>query len=178
MNNLKKKTKGIKVNFMGFFSKLFKSEDESMILTSPAAGTAVAISEVPDPTFAEEILGKGIAIRPTGNTVFSPCDGTIDLMFDTGHAVNLISDSGIEILIHIGLETVGLKGKHFKTLRESGDKVKKGDPLIEFEREAIAEEGYNTIIPVVICNSDSYSRIDTVTGKDVAAGDRIITVVK
>ncbi len=163
---------------MGFFSKLFKAEDESMILASPVSGTAVAISEVPDPTFAEEILGKGLAIRPSGDVVCSPCDGTVDLMFDTGHAVNLISDSGIEILIHIGLETVGLKGKHFKTLKESGDKVKKGDPLIEFERQAIADEGYNTIIPVVICNSDSYSKIVPVTGKDFVTGDKILSVEK
>ena len=119
---------------MGFFSKLFKGgEDPANTLVSPVDGKAVAISEVSDPTFSEEILGKGLAIKPSSNTVYSPCDGTIDLMFDTGHAVNLISDSGIEILIHIGLDTVSLKGKHFKTLKNTGDKVKKGDALIEFE---------------------------------------------
>ncbi len=162
---------------MGFFSKIFKSgaEDMSLSLTSPVDGKAVSIREVPDPTFGDEILGKGIAIIPQSGVVCSPCDGTIDLMFDTGHAVNLISGSGIEILIHIGLETVALKGKHFTTLRETGDQVKRGDELIRFDLDGLKADGYNTIIPIVICNSDSYSSIDTVAG-DVRTGDRIITV--
>lgn len=164
---------------MGFFSKLFKGgEDPANTLVSPVDGKAVAISEVSDPTFSEEILGKGLAIKPSSNTVYSPCDGTIDLMFDTGHAVNLISDSGIEILIHIGLDTVSLKGKHFKTFKNTGDKVKKGDALIEFEREEIANEGFDTIIPIVICNSDSYSSIKPVTGVDVKKGDNILSLEK
>lgn len=164
---------------MGIFTKLFKNTaDPANTLASPAEGKTVDISEVPDPTFAEGILGKGIAIIPEGDTVYSPCDGTIDLMFDTGHAVNLISDSGIEILIHIGLETVSLKGKHFKTFMNTGDKVKKGDKLIEFDRKAIADEGFNTIIPVVICNSDSYSEIIAETAKNVAPGDLLMTLKK
>lgn len=164
---------------MGIFTKLFKNAaDPANTLASPAEGKTVDISEVPDPTFAEGILGKGIAIIPEGDTVYSPCDGTIDLMFDTGHAVNLISDSGIEILIHIGLETVSLKGKHFKTFMNTGDKVKKGDKLIEFDRKAIADEGFNTIIPVVICNSDSYSEIIAETTKNVAPGDLLMTLKK
>ena len=112
---------------VGIFSKLFK--DNTDMLASPAAGRTIDISEVADPTFAEGILGQGIAIIPSDDTVYSPCDGTIDLMFDTGHAVNLISDKGTEIHIHIGLETVSLKGKHFKTFMNTGDKVKKGDTV-------------------------------------------------
>lgn len=161
---------------VGIFSKLFKTPGD--VLASPAEGKTIDISEVPDPTFSEGILGKGIAIIPTGNTVYSPCDGTIDLMFDTGHAVNIISDTGAEILIHIGLETVSLKGKHFKTFMNSGDKVKKGDKLIEFERQAIADEGFNTVIPMVICNSDAYEEITPEPGKDVVPGDTIITLKK
>ena len=96
---------------MGIFSKLFKESDNSSdVLVSPVDGKTINLSEVPDPTFSEGILGQGIAIIPSGDAVFSPCDGTIDLMFDTGHAVNIISDKGAEILIHIGLETVSLKG--------------------------------------------------------------------
>ena len=104
---------------MGFFNKIFKSggEDLSYVLTAPVDGKSIPLSEVADPTFADEILGKGLAIIPSSNVISSPCDGTIDLMFDTGHAVNLISDSGIEILIHVGLETVSLKAKHFKRLK-------------------------------------------------------------
>ena len=131
---------------MGFFSKLFKGEEDAAnTLFAPVDGKAVPVSQVSDPTFADEILGKGLAIKPSSNTVYSPCDGTIDLMFDTGHAVNLVSDSGIEILIHIGLDTVSLKGKHFKTLKNTGDKVRKGDPLIEFEKDEIAKEGFDYI---------------------------------
>lgn len=164
---------------MGFFSKLFKGEEDAAnTLFAPVDGKAVPVSQVSDPTFADEILGKGLAIKPSSNTVCSPCDGTIDLMFDTGHAVNLVSDSGIEILIHIGLDTVSLKGKHFKTLKNTGDKVKKGDPLIEFEKDEIAKEGFDTIIPIIICNTDSYSEVKPLTDIDVKVGDKILTVRK
>ena len=165
---------------MGIFSKLFKgTEDTSNTLFSPVDGKVVAISQVPDPTFADEILGKGLAIRPSSDVIFSPCDGTVDMMFDTGHAVNLISESGMEILIHVGLETVSLKGKHFKTFKNSGDHVSKGDKLIEFERDQIAAEGFNTIIPVVICNSDSYSSVKVLAvDSQVKTGDKILTVAK
>ncbi len=165
---------------MGFFNKIFKSggEDLSYVLTAPVDGKSIPLSEVADPTFADEILGKGLAIIPSSNVISSPCDGTIDLMFDTGHAVNLISDSGIEILIHVGLETVSLKGKHFKRLKETGDKVKKGDPLIEFDREEIAKEGFDTVVPIVICNTDSYSSVKVETGDSVKTGDRILSVEK
>ena len=164
---------------MGFFSKLFKGEEDAAnTLFAPIDGKAVPVSQVSDPTFADEILGKGLAIKPSSNTVYSPCDGTIDLMFDTGHAVNLVSDSGIEILIHIGLDTVSLKGKHFKTLKNTGDKVRKGDPLIEFEKDGIAKEGFDTIIPIIICNTDSYSEVKPLTDIDVKVGDKILTVRK
>lgn len=164
---------------MGFFSKLFKGEEDAAnTLFAPVDGKAVPVSQVSDPTFADEILGKGLAIKPSSNTVYSPCDGTIDLMFDTGHAVNLVSDSGIEILIHIGLDTVSLKGKHFKTLKNTGDMVRKGDPLIEFEKDEIAKEGFDTIIPIIICNTDSYSEVKPLTDIDVKVGDKILTVRK
>ena len=164
---------------MGFFSKLFKGEEDAAnTLFAPIDGKAVPVSQVSDPTFADEILGKGLAIKPSSNTVYSPCDGTIDLMFDTGHAVNLVSDSGIEILIHIGLDTVSLKGKHFKTLKNTGDMVRKGDPLIEFEKDEIAKEGFDTIIPIIICNTDSYSEVKPLTDIDVKVGDKILTVRK
>lgn len=164
---------------MGLFNKLFKSsEDLSNTLFSPLSGKSVSLSYVNDPTFSEEILGKGVAILPTSTTVLSPCDGTVDLMFDTGHAVNLISDSGIEILIHIGLETVALKGKHFKTLKNTGDKVKKGDALIEFDLDGLKNDGYDTIVPIVICNSDSYKEITPIISDVVNAGDKILSLSK
>lgn len=161
---------------MGFLDKLFgKSELE---ICAPVAGKAVPVKEVSDPTFGEEIMGKGIAIRPTGNEIVAPCDCTVDLAFDTGHAVSLVSDFGAEILIHVGLETVSLKGEHFTVLVKNGDKVKKGDVLIKFDREAIAAAGFDTITPIVVCNSSDYATFNTYVDKDVNAGDKIIGLKK
>ena len=161
---------------MGFFKSLFgKSKDA---VCAPVAGEAVPLSQVSDPTFGEEMLGKGVAIRPTGNSIIAPCDGVVDMMFDTGHAVTLIADFGAEILIHVGLDTVNLKGEHFTILAKNGDKVKKGDVLMEFDREAIAAAGYDVITPVVICNTDKYSTFDTHTGSAVAAGDVVIELAE
>ena len=161
---------------MGFFKKLFgKSMDE---LCAPVAGKAVPVSEVPDPTFAEGMLGNGIAIEPTVGKVYAPCDATVDTMFETGHAVSLTADCGAEILIHVGLETVTLKGKHFTIHCKNGDKVKKGDLLIEFDLEAIKAEGFNTITPMLVCNSDDYGTFNTNVGKAVTNADVVIELAK
>ncbi|MBQ8835149.1 MAG: PTS glucose transporter subunit IIA [Oscillospiraceae bacterium] len=161
---------------MGFFKKLFgKSMDE---LCAPVAGKAVPVSEVPDPTFAEGMLGNGIAIEPTAGKVCAPCDATVDTMFETGHAVSLTADFGAEILIHVGLETVTLKGKHFTIHCKNGDKVKKGDLLIEFDLDAIKAEGFNTITPMLVCNSDDYGTFNTTVGKAVTNADVVIELAK
>ena len=119
-----------------------------------------------------------MAIRPSGNQIFSPCDATVDLMFDTGHAVSLKGDEGAEILIHVGLETVSLKGKHFKVFAKTDEHVSKGQLLIEFDREAIAAEGYDTITPMVICNTADYQSVNAYTGKTVSPGDTVLGLVK
>lgn len=161
---------------MGFFSKLFgKSND---IICAPVAGKAVAISTVSDPTFGEKILGNGIAIEPADGKVVAPCDCTVDLVFETGHAISLVADFGAEILIHVGLDTVNLNGKHFTIHAHNGDKVMKGQLLIEFDVEAIKAEGYDVITPVVICNTDQYSTFITHEGQSVIAGDAIIELAK
>lgn len=165
---------------MSFFKNLFgnkHADNNATVLCAPLAGEAVAISEVNDPTFSEEILGKGVAIKPTGNQIVAPCDGTVEMMFDTGHAVSMTSTQGAEILIHVGLETVSLKGKHYQVHAGNGDKVTKGQLLITFDREAIAAEGFDTITPIVICNSDQFSNITVHTGT-VNPGDDLITLTK
>ncbi len=163
---------------MGFFDKLFgKQEAAGIEIAAPLEGEAVAIQEVNDPTFSEEILGKGVAIRPSGNEVVAPCDGTVEMMFDTGHAVSMTSTDGVEILIHVGLETLNLKGKHYTVHAANGDKVTKGQPLITFDREAIAADGYDTITPIVICNSADFASIEPHTGA-VKPGDVLITLKK
>lgn len=161
---------------MGIFKKLFgKSYDE---VCAPAAGKVVPLSEVSDPTFGEEILGKGVAIQPSEGRIVAPCDATVDMMFETGHAVSLIADSGAEILIHVGLDTVNLKGKHYTVHAKNGDKVTKGQLLLEFDLEAIAAEGYDTITPVIICNTPDYATIIPHTGMEAAAGDLILELGK
>ena len=161
---------------MGLFDKLFKNKKSGLVLGAQVEGEAVALSEVSDPTFGEEIMGKGVAIKPTGNRIVAPCDATVDMMFETGHAVNLVSaEGGLEILIHVGLETVSLKGECFKTLKKDGDQVKKGEPLIEFDREGLIAKGFDTIVPMVICNSDDYASVTAQTGKK-AEGDDVLTI--
>ena len=165
---------------MGFFSKLFgKSEakNENGIF-APIAGAAVPVSEVPDPTFSSGMLGNGVAIIPTEGKVYAPCNATVDMMFTTGHAVSLVADNGAEILIHVGLETVALEGKPFTVHVENGQKVSKGDLMIEVDLEAVKAAGLNTITPVLVCNSDDFGTFKTFTGKDVTNADLVIDLAK
>ena len=165
---------------MGLFDKLFgkKEEINPNGIYAPMAGEAVEITKVPDPTFAEGLLGQGIAIQPTDGKVYAPVNGTVDTMFDTGHAVSLISDNGIEILIHVGLETVGLNGAPFQVKCKNGQKVKKGDLLFVADLEAIKAAGLPTITPVLVCNSDDYTTFNTVIGKAVTNADMVIETGK
>ena len=161
---------------MGFFKKLFGKNVDSFY--APMAGKAVPITEVPDPTFSEGMLGNGVAIEPAEGKVYAPCDATVDMMFTTGHAVSLVADCGAEILIHVGLETVGLEGKPFKILVANGDKVKKGQLLMEADLEAIKAAGLNTITPMLICNTDDYPTFNTIVGKSVTNDDVVIELAK
>lgn len=161
---------------MGFFKKLFgKNTDD---LYAPMIGKAVPITEVPDPTFAEGMLGNGIAIEPAEGKVYAPCDATVDMMFTTGHAVSLVADFGAEILIHVGLETVSLDGKPFKVHVANGDKVQKGQLLIEVDLDAVKAAGLHTITPMVICNTDEFPTFNTTVGKDVSNDDVVIALAK
>lgn len=165
---------------MGLFDKLFGKKDKvnANQLYAPLTGKAVPITEVPDPTFAEGMLGNGIAIIPTEGKVYAPCNATVDMMFETGHAVSLVAENGAEILIHVGLETVGLAGKPFTVHVKNGDTVKKGDLLMEADLEAIQAAGLNIITPVLVCNTDSYPNLKTVTGMDVTNADAVIDLGK
>lgn len=165
---------------MGLFSKLFGKTEaiNPNHVYAPVAGNVVAISEVPDPTFSEGLMGNGVAIQPTDGKICAPFNGTVDMMFDTGHAVSLVSESGIELLIHVGLETVGLNGAPFKIRVKSGDKVKKGDLLMTVDLEAVKNAGLNTITPVLVCNTDDYSTFNTTIGQAVTNADVIIELGK
>ena len=168
---------------MGLFNKLFGKPEQAPAydgnkLYAPMNGKAVPITEVPDPTFAECLLGNGIAIIPTDGKIYSPVDGTVETMFDTGHAACLKSSTGVEILIHVGLETVGLHGAPFTLYCKNGDAIKKGQLLFEADLAAIQAAGLPIITPVLVCNSDDYATFETVVGKDVTNDDIVISVAK
>ncbi|HJB07958.1 MAG TPA: PTS glucose transporter subunit IIA [Candidatus Enterocloster faecavium] len=152
---------------------LFGSQEKHVIL-SPVAGKAIPMSQVNDPTFSQEILGKGVAIIPSEGEVKAPADGTVSMIFDTKHAVSMTADNGAEIIIHIGLDTVELKGEHFTALAEAGQKVKAGTPLVRFDMEKIKEAGYDVVTPVIVCNTPQFPDMVCKTGMDVKAGDVII----
>lgn len=158
--------------------KLGKKENNAILVGAPIEGEVVSITEVNDPTFSEGILGKGIAIKPSNGRVVAPVDGEIAIMFKTKHAVSLISEDGVEILIHVGLETVNLKGEHFKSYVDAGDKVKAGDLLVEFDVEKIKEAGYDTTTPVVICNTPEFTNVVENKIGQVVELDKVIEVIK
>lgn len=160
-------------NRMGLFG--FMKGKKGSPLGAPIKGECIPICEVADPTFAEEILGKGIAIKPVDGKVFAPADGTISTLFPTGHAVGITTEEGAEVLIHVGLDTVELKGEHFQALVEVGQKVKMGECLLEADLEAIRKAGYDTVTPVLICNSDEFPDIERKTEGIVDVGEEIMT---
>ena len=139
---------------------------------------AVVSAEISDPTFGEELLGKGMAIKPAVGKVYAPVNGTVTMVFETKHAISITSEGGAEILIHVGLDTVSLNGAPFTIHVNADDKVKKGDLIAEFDMEAIKAAGLETITPIIICNSDDYKEVNRFTGKMVKPGDDIIELVK
>ena len=145
------------------------------VLLSPIAGKVIPLSDVNDQTFAAGRLGQGVAIEPSGNKVVAPSDSKIEAIFPTGHALALHTKEGLDVLIHIGLDTVKLDGRHFNVKAEVGQTVKKGDVLIEFDRDAIQSEGYDVTAPILICNSVEYASIKGNVGDTVSELDQLIT---
>ena len=150
--------------------------EEGITVFSPLAGKTAALSETKDPTFAAEILGKGVAIEPSKGEVRAPFDGTVSTLM--GHAVGLEGKNGVEILIHVGIDTVQLGGKHYKAHCTEGQEVKKGDLLMEFDIAAIQEEGYRTITPVVVTNSDDYTEVKMQPGKETGMEEPLLELRK
>ncbi|WP_094701262.1 beta-glucoside-specific PTS transporter subunit IIABC [Brevibacillus laterosporus] len=151
---------------------LVKSEQ----IYSPLAGVVHPLQEVSDPTFSREIMGKGIAIEPAEGRVVSPVNGTVVSIFNTKHAIGLISDEGAEVLIHIGIDTVKLEGKHFTTHVQTGQQVKVGELLIEFDLHAIRQAGFETITPVIITNTDQYPEIQPSTQAEMKETELLLTL--
>lgn len=151
------------------------SAGEVIELHSPIEGTAVALSDVPDPIFAAGKLGEGVAIEPTGTTVVAPAAGKVAATYPSGHAVGLKLENGIELLIHVGLDTVNLDGKGFSVKVAKGDVVAAGDALIEFDPEVIKEAGYPLITPVIVTNTRKFAEVKGLPG---VAHQNLSTVLK
>lgn len=145
-------------------------------IASPLNGEVVPLKEVPDEVFATGVLGEGVAILPSDGKVYAPCDGAITQTMDSRHAIGIVADSGVEILIHVGLDTVELGGAPFTYHVKEGQEVKKGDLLLTADLSAITKAGKKLFTPVVVTNSDDYVSIEPVTAQKIKAGDKLITI--
>lgn len=152
---------------------------EKFEIMSPADGTVELLEHVPDPAFAEKVLGDGIAVIPSSGRIVAPADGRVETIMDTKHGIGFVAESGVQLLIHIGLDTVNLNGQYFTAHVKSQDRVKMGDLLVEFDLEAIKAEGYNLITPVIVANMNDYIKaVPMVKEKErVKAGDSLLTIV-
>ncbi|WP_345800279.1 glucose PTS transporter subunit IIA [Microbacterium sp. AZCO] len=151
-------------------------ERAAIEIAAPLAGTVLALSEVPDPVFGGGVMGPGVAIEPTGDTVYAPGPGTVAAAQPTGHAFGLVLDGGLEVLIHVGIDTVNLKGEGFDVKVANGDRVELGTPLVTFDRKIIADAGYPLITPVIVLNADDFGGVTPVPGGTVIPGDPLISV--
>ena len=165
---------------MGFFDKLFggKSKDEntakftnqSKTVLTPLQGKVLAQADIPDETFAQGILGPGCGIEPTGGTVYAPFDGKVTSIVSTLHAVGLESTEGIELLIHIGMDTIALRGSSFTPLVREGQAVKAGTPLLNVDLDAIRAAGLSTESAIIVTNADDLPKLHIIAGGIISTG--------
>lgn len=173
---------------MGFLDKLFGGKAakatvptkpdalgivaETGAVYAPVSGTVEETGSIPDPVFACEAMGKTVAIWPSSGEVFAPISGTVTAAMP--HALGIMGDDGIEILIHVGVDTVNMKGEGFTVFAKGGEHVEVGTPLLSFDRSKVAGAGYKDIVMIIVTNSDDYPELAKVAKGDLAAGDRII----
>ena len=156
--------------------KAFSADHET--LCAFTSGEVIPLSQVKDEVFSTETLGKGCAIKSECGRIYSPCNGTVESVFDTEHAVNIVSESGAEVLIHVGIDTVKLGGRFFESHVRDGDKIKVGDTLLTFDDEAISGEGYDTTAVLVVCNSDDYEEITLLKEGKTSSGEELLKLNK
>lgn len=157
-------------------SKPVAEKKQDAVLYAHMDGTVVPMTKVQDEAFAACVLGDGVAIEPSGGKLFAPADAVVDNLFDTHHAIGLVTDAGVELLLHIGINTVELGGKHFEAHVQVGQKVKKGDLLISFDMEAIKAAGYLLTTPMIVCNTDDYASVSALASGQVKAGASLLEV--
>lgn len=156
----------------GFLKK--NKRNSSLSFVAPVTGKTIDLSDIPDPVFAQKMAGDGLGIDSTGDVIVAPCDGDLTLVFKTKHAFAMTLENDIEILVHIGIETVSLNGEGFEQLVEQGTTVKAGTPIIKIDREFIKSKGLSLVTPVLITNPDITKSIDTKIGIDVVAGETTV----
>ena len=153
----------------------FKGKEE--LLYAHMKGSVIPLEKVQDEAFSSKALGDGVAVEPEEGKLYSPCNGTVVTVYDTKHAINILSDDGAEILLHIGIDTVKLGGKFFVSHVKDGDKVEKGDLLISFDMDGIKKKGFKLTTPLIVCNPDSYKNIEVLAKGNVKVGNRIIRLI-
>ncbi|CAM3576205.1 MULTISPECIES: PTS glucose transporter subunit IIA [Vibrio] len=169
---------------MGLFDKLKKlvSDDSAdtgaVDIIAPLSGEIINIEDVPDVVFAEKIVGDGIAIKPSGDKMVAPVNGTIGKIFETNHAFSIESEDGIELFVHFGIDTVELKGEGFSRIAEEGQAVKAGDTIIEFDLGLLQEKAKSTLTPVVISNMDEIKELNKLSGSVVVGETPVLRVTK
>lgn len=153
-----------------------QSGGKDEVIGAPMRGRLMPLCEVPDEAFASGAMGDGAAIDPSEGKLYAPTDGVIETVFDTKHAIGMTTENGAELLLHIGIDTVKLKGQYFTAHVAPRQRVKKGDILVSFDREAIAKAGYSLVTPIVICNTDRYAAIRMLQSGSVRAGENILAL--
>lgn len=152
-------------------------KEGSVTVCSPVTGKLIPISQVSDPTFAQEIMGRGAAVIPEDSIFVSPVNGTVQMVFETKHAIGFLSDEGTEVLVHVGVDTVNLQGKCFEALVKDGDKVKVGTPVLKVDLEGIKKAGYETVTPVIITNSLDYADVIAVEEGSIKNSEAIMKII-
>ncbi|WP_252179116.1 PTS glucose transporter subunit IIA [Endozoicomonas sp. 4G] len=162
--------------FDSFKKSVGLSADQGTVIKAPLSGDIVPIEEVPDPVFADKVVGDGIAINPTGSVMVAPCDGEIGKIFETNHAFSMETPTGVELFVHFGIDTVELKGEGFKRIASEGQQVKAGDPIIEVDLKLLKEKAKSVITPVVISNMDDVASLEKSSGSVVQGSDDLLVV--
>lgn len=169
---------------MGFLDKLFEKGKpsapacEPLTVYAPAVGTVIPLEQFPDELFSQGVLGPGCGILPTGGQVVAPFNGTVTQLTDTRHAIGVTSGDGVEVLIHVGVDTVEMEGRGFQSTVKEGQRISRGDLLIRFDRDAIKAAGHPDAIAVIVTNSDDFSAVTLKAGGAVDAGAVILKTEK
>ena len=160
--------------------EIIKANDElhDEIIAAPVSGEAESLTKVNDPVFSTKAMGNGAAIVPTEGTIYAPVTGEITVAYDTKHAYGIKSDKGAEVLIHIGIDTVNLKGEGFTSIVKQGQHVEKGDKLGTVDLDVVTKAGYDPTVMTIVTNTANYANVERIDGKEKKHGDDLIAVTK